>query len=409
MQENANGQAANIIVPDNIKQMGGLENELRIYMEDYVYTYLCQYAKTGGGKEKLGVLMGRHIISGSQSTIIISGFIQGKHSLPERGSETLTKDSWNYINESRDKYFKGLEIVGWVHTQPGFGGFLMSRDEAYHNEFFPQDHQVLYILDPTERIDTFYIRNKESGRLRSAGGYFIYYDTNEAMQDYMIDNRLVKAKEPPLYPNTEKTEKPKKTGLFGTLKKAQEPLTTSQDPAVQGREKLKKRSAGELQKHRIAILGGVSAILCASCIMICLNVMNHGERIRNLEAEVNSSGILTSNDTATVFASQDEEGKASVSENEYELNISSSIHAEEHGTAPSEPAKEEVPKEANSAVTETAAAIPEYYIVEKGDSLSYISRKFYGNDSMIPKIMEENGIENSDKIYYGKKIKLPTQ
>ena len=404
MQENVTGLTAeNAIVPDNTKQMGGLENELRIYMEDYVYTYLCQYAKTGGGKEKLGVLMGRHIMNGSQSAVIISGFIQGKHSLPEHGSETFTAESWNYINESRDKYFKGLEIVGWVHTQPGFGGFLMSGDEAYHNEFFPQDHQVLYILDPAEKIDTFYIRNKESDRLRAAGGYFIYYDTNEAMQDYMIDNRLVKAKEPHFYPET---EQPKKTGLFGVTKKSKEPLTINTDPASQGRERLKKRSVGEMQKHRIAVLGGVSAILCACCIMICLNVMNHSERIRNLEAEVTSAGIVKNNDTATVFASQSIEGRAAASESGYELNISSST-TEEAKPEPEKPDKTVTEKIIVPAAETETRSIPEYYIVEKGDSLSYISRKFYGSDDMIAKIMETNGIQNSDKIYYGKKIILP--
>ncbi len=389
MQENTIPTAVkNTVIPDNIKQIGAIENDLRIYMEDYVYTYLCQYAKTGGNKEKLGVLVGRHIFNEGKNVLIISGFIQGKHTNSQRGSETFTNESWSYINEAKDTYFKDLEIVGWAHTQPGFGNFLMSKDEAYHNNFFPNDHQVLYVLDPSEKIDTFYIRNKESDRLSCAKGYFIYYDTNPAMQDYMIDNRLVKPKEPRLYPEE---EKPKKSKWMSSFKKQPEPVVNSGDPAVIGRTKLKKRSHTETQKRKLAILGSVSALLCASCIMICLNVMNHSERIRNLEAELNSATFLSSQNTATVFASQPE----------------TSYEETEPTTSSSPQVSEEDNLEAIDPDINENSDIPEYYVVEKGDSLSYISRKFYGDDSMITAIMAENSIENSDRIFYGKKIKLP--
>lgn len=389
MQQNATKPAVKTtVIPDNIKQMGGIDKELRIYMEDYVYTYLCQYAKTGGCKEKLGILIGKHVLEEGKSLLVISGFIQGKYTLPERGSECFTSESWAYISEAKDKYFKDLDIVGWVHTQPGFGGFLMSKDEALHNEFFPNDHQVLYIIDPSERIDTFYIRNKESDRLAPAGGYFIYYDTNEQMQDYMMDNRLVKEKTPLIIPE----DTPEKGGILKSIKKKPEPVQNFGDPASVGRTRLKKRSAGENQKRKLAVLGSVSALLCVSCIMICLNVMNHSERLRNIEAELNNP-VLSNQNTATVFASQPEDTSA-----DRPVADSSSTAAE-----PSEEMSE-----AEEAVIGENTSVPEYYTVEEGDSLSYISRKFYGDDSMIEEIMAENGIINSDKIYYGKRIKLPT-
>jgi hypothetical protein len=164
-------------------------------MEDYVYTYINQYARTNGAKEKLGILLGNHILSEGKNAIIINGFIQAKNTNSERGSESFTNESWSYIKEAKDKYFPSEEILGWVHTQPSFGSFLMGKDESYHNNYFPNDHQVLYIDDPAERIDTFYIRNRESDRLCAAKGYFIYYDTNESMQAYMEDNRLTRPKE----------------------------------------------------------------------------------------------------------------------------------------------------------------------------------------------------------------------
>ncbi len=376
-------------LPDNIKQIGALEHNLRIYMEDYVYTYICQYAKASGSKEKLGVLLGKNITENNQNTIIISGFIQGKNTENIRGSEAFTEDSKKYITEAKNTYFKDLDVVGWVHTQPGFGGFLMSKDEAFHKEFFPDPDQVLYVLDPTEKIDTFYIKNAETNHLSAAKGYFIYYDSNDAMQDYMIDNRLAKAK---IARFPEEEDSPKKAGILSPFKKEPDKVIQS-DPASVGRNRLKKRSKNENDKRKLAILGTVSALLCASCLMICLNVMNHSERIRNIEAELNSTASLSPEPTATVFASQSETETPPATETEI----------------PPFPASTEEPVIPESEpIAEPVSDIPDYYIVEKGDSLSYISRKFYGDDSKIDEIMALNGITNSNKIYYGKKISLPT-
>ena len=43
--------------PRNVKQMGSLDKEKSVYMEDYVYTFLGQLARSGTG-EHLAVLVG---------------------------------------------------------------------------------------------------------------------------------------------------------------------------------------------------------------------------------------------------------------------------------------------------------------------------------------------------------------
>ena len=76
-------QEGEFSLPSKTKQMGSIENEVKIYMEDYVYTYLYQYGKSGGGKEKLAALVGRHYNVEGQETLIISGAIQGKGTMQE--------------------------------------------------------------------------------------------------------------------------------------------------------------------------------------------------------------------------------------------------------------------------------------------------------------------------------------
>jgi nucleoid-associated protein YgaU len=57
------------------------------------------------------------------------------------------------------------------------------------------------------------------------------------------------------------------------------------------------------------------------------------------------------------------------------------------------------------AVTEKV----EYYVIQSGDSLSAIAKKYYGNGSLYPRIFEANRevIKNPDLIYPGQKIRIP--
>ena len=51
----------------------------------------------------------------------------------------------------------------------------------------------------------------------------------------------------------------------------------------------------------------------------------------------------------------------------------------------------------------------EYYIIQKGDSLSAIAKRYYGNAKDYPRIFDANRevIKNPDLIYPGQKIRIP--
>ncbi|MCU7844789.1 MAG: peptidoglycan-binding protein LysM [Candidatus Thiodiazotropha sp. (ex Monitilora ramsayi)] len=51
----------------------------------------------------------------------------------------------------------------------------------------------------------------------------------------------------------------------------------------------------------------------------------------------------------------------------------------------------------------------EYYVIEKGDTLSGIAKRFLGNASAYPKIFEANRevIKDPNLIYPGQKIRIP--
>ena len=51
----------------------------------------------------------------------------------------------------------------------------------------------------------------------------------------------------------------------------------------------------------------------------------------------------------------------------------------------------------------------QYYVIESGDTLSGIAKRFYGNAMDYPRIFEANRevIKDVDKIYPGQKIRIP--
>ncbi len=54
-------------------------------------------------------------------------------------------------------------------------------------------------------------------------------------------------------------------------------------------------------------------------------------------------------------------------------------------------------------------AVVDYYTIEKGDSLSAIAKRFYGDANAYPRIFEANRevIKDANLIYPGQKIRIP--
>ena len=399
-------------LPSNVKQMGSIEEGIRIYVEDYVYTYLYQYARSGGNKEKLAALAGKHMTVQGQEVIMISGAIQAKDTKQEKGAESFTEDTWRYINGQMEVYFKGLSLVGWVHTQPGFGTFLMARDETFHREFFKEPWQVLFVIDSLDKLDTFFIHNAEKTGLRPAKGYFIYYEKNQEMQEYMLDNSLVRPRVENKTQTTDVLEETKEQMQLqkGEDAKKQKKRPTPEqrmDAAKDIRRVLKKRAeeAEEENRSKLTMLAGVSSILCIACLFMGVSLLNNISRVRKLETE-----IATVQSSYHAMAEQLEETQMVFAAQQAEQQQQEKLRKEAEEKAARE--KQEAEKKAaeDAAKAEQAAkenAILGTYIVEEGDSLGYISQKFYGTSAGIKDIMLANGINDGNKIICGQTLVIP--
>jgi nucleoid-associated protein YgaU len=67
--------------------------------------------------------------------------------------------------------------------------------------------------------------------------------------------------------------------------------------------------------------------------------------------------------------------------------------------------------EVNADALESPEAVEsvEYYVIEKGDTLSAIAKKYYGKASEYPRLFEANRevIKDPDLIFPGQKIRIP--
>ncbi|MBR5122389.1 MAG: LysM peptidoglycan-binding domain-containing protein [Anaerotignum sp.] len=358
--------------PARVKQMGSIENGLKIFVEDYVYTYLYQYGRSGGGKEKLAALIGRHYVVNGQETVVISGAIQGKETVQENGIEQFSENTWEYIGGQMQRYFKGMNIVGWVHCQPGFGAFLMAKDENFHKEYFKEKWQVLFVIDTVDKLDHFYVYNEEGTGLRQAKGYYVYYDRNREMQDYMLENSMIRPKEE-MYEERviasegmeERKERRKPT--------QEERLDAAQDirRVLQKHEKAVKQA----KKERDRLLVAVSCVLCVVCLSLGVAMFRSLDRLKLVEQE-----LMAMQTTYQALAKDVKE-----------VNVQSVFAVQEEKTTAYQEEEKRTVK----------------YRVEAGDSLGFISRKYYGDNSGIRKIMDMNGLENADMIFEGQVLWIP--
>ncbi len=184
-EENLEGR-----LPKNIRQIGNPEKDFRIYMEDYVYTYLHPAQIPGmeeGIRPRLLILLGEINHFSNRSCAFISGAIQAEEEGLSGELPELDDTAWRRIHKEIQQFFDKCEIVGWVLDIPGNTLEITAEMEQVHRRNFVSPYQFFFLMDSKEREEAFFVWKE--GRLARKEGYFIYYEKNPAMQDYMISKR----------------------------------------------------------------------------------------------------------------------------------------------------------------------------------------------------------------------------
>ncbi len=173
--------------PKNIRQIGMPRGRHKLYVEDYVYTFLHSAAFEGECQKRAAVLLGKSEVSQDIRYTFINGAVNCDDLVFQEDGIVFDENCWEYIYKEIKQYFDGQEIVGWFLGVTGFPLDLTPMVEAAHRKYFVGRDKVLFLSEPAEREDVFFAY--EQGILQRKEGYYIYYEKNLTMQEYMISAR----------------------------------------------------------------------------------------------------------------------------------------------------------------------------------------------------------------------------
>lgn len=221
-------------LPKNIRQMAEKEERVRVYLEDYAYTFI--HKLNCEGRVRTGVLLGSRAIVENKRCWFVKGAVeledisdnadvendldvesqnvesqnennqrtnsqsinsQSTSSQNETGqvkgrdpddsqskskSETITQQIWNNTQAVIQEYFPECNICGW---------FICGSEENFpdgeqlkktHRQIFSGEDCLMYWKQGDE--DSFWMEEDEV--ILHLKGYFVYYEKNEEMQNYML-------------------------------------------------------------------------------------------------------------------------------------------------------------------------------------------------------------------------------
>lgn len=414
-------------IPKNVMQIGTGSPNVKLYMEDYVHTFLerCQGKETclafGQQEEKDGIRY--YLIYGVE-----------KETDFRRGSFP---------------YFQKLERIGKIEKKEAAVRFWTMRGEEIQ-----------------------------------IGGYFIFYEQNEEMQAYMIaereQNRPADVEEERVMEAINARREKRKAEAAAdaargiTASRASAPNTASGRKTVLSRLGALKAAAptlnaasrktafGTAYQARLGSTGALFPKLCRiGCLVLLLVLVGTAltsvnqypdmkavsallaGAVRNTknETENTSPGLIVEEtvgwnssdemaqsaalgeaiqaDDATGAANTAMDGE--VTDNRTADNVMTDNVTADSATADSQnavatdaDAESSTARQSASASdsfpqVQEALAHPESYQVQKGDSLIAISRRFYGTDEKVIEICRLNNIKDPNQIQPGQNILLPSK
>lgn len=181
------GSSVVVKPPKNIRQIGSPRGRHKIYVEDYVYTFLHSAAFEGECQKRGAILLGRSEMSQDIRYTFISGAISCDQFIFQNDNILFDESCWEYIYKEIKQYFDNQEIVGWFLGLTGFPMELTPMVESCHRKYFAGRDKVLFLSEPSEGEDVFFAF--EQGILQKKEGYYIYYEKNLPMQEYMVSSR----------------------------------------------------------------------------------------------------------------------------------------------------------------------------------------------------------------------------
>ena len=396
-------------LPKNIRQIGERDQSVRLYLEDYVNTYLRRLYPKGGQDLRVGVLLGTSEEHDGTPYLFVDGALEMDDVAEGSDKVVLTESAWKKTYQNMEDMFPKRSILGWFLC--GDQGTTLSPLNYWkqHGQYFSGKNQLMYLNSGLEGEEAVYVTSEDGFyKLR---GYSIYYERKQMMQDYMIlrkDARRVEA---------------------GTG-----------DPVIRDfRQRMEdNKSQVTARRGTIRVLGSLCSALAVVVLAGGVVMVNNYEKMRDMEAVLTSvlpEGVIAQEEemmsgdelwveeaSGNIHSTVPHETMSNIYPNvlEESTGIGTSLAAAESNnqTEKAKDVESTTPTEGSaetdhSADSATVAASGEgltgktLYEVQEGETLYGICLKIYGSGSKLEEICELNGLDDENKIISGQNLILP--
>jgi LysM repeat protein len=388
-------------------------------------TYLNQLAHPTNSVARGALLLGEWVTYDKEEVLYISAAVEADNLSFDMSEVTFDKDTWTGLYDSINRYFEDISVVGWFLSRLGYTTKVTDAMQEQHRKNFKGDKTVLYLMDALEQEDTFYLQLND--KLVAQSGYYIYYERNTPMQNYLIEHQS--------------------GGDVVTDKRIEYKdgqLLHSYHEILAGRQ-------GRKEEKRITgMLYATSAMLVIVFLALAISIFNNYDRMQNLQTSIDrllgtdvaraddadgvvptevsvivgeNSGYQDSADAATTEqvsaeVAEDSPGDslANADTDDSVMDTGGAEGDDVSDTVSDETAdgsatdESSVPTEqADDDATVSAASMSNlnYYTVQPGDTLLTISQQIYHSDAYVDTLREANEIGEYDYIYPGQQIVIP--
>lgn len=430
MEETTNGakEEKNIYeynkYPKNVRQIGVPLPGQKIYLEDYVITYLKQ-CFVHAQEPVVVLLLGKYGEQEAKEAVFLYGAMAlEEEKILEKGG--IEQETWDQVHQSIAENFPEAQVLGWACGVPMWSSNVDSQVRRLQKKEFARENRTLFLWDLSEKEEKIFLWQRSM--LKEMSGYYVYFEKNPQMQNFMLDST-----EP--------------ESIDGDYK---DTVTVSMRHVIEEKEEHKKNM--QLLAYCGAVAAGIALLFGVR------TMLDSTARIRKMEQTV---------DTLTEYVGKQQEDVAAMSRQaqntedtvkEIPRQSAESVQTtdassrrktteqageavqqgdENAGTAQSgadKQDKEEIDTKTSpengtdqkptgagksAAGTESKQSAgsrakktsigsgTQSYIVRKGDTLSQIVWRQYHDLSYEKKIKKANGLKDADAIYEGQCIVLP--
>ena len=177
IEDVAGAEAETPRLPVNFITVGEIQHDdVKVYIKQDAYRMIEEFAASDVAHELGSILLGYQSTEMGKRHVVISEFIEAKHTDATASTLTFTHETWDYVHSEKNRLYPDSKIVGWQHTHPNYGVFLSDYDIFIQENYFDLPFQVAYVIDPIppKKAEAFF--QWKNGNVAKLGGFYVFDD-----------------------------------------------------------------------------------------------------------------------------------------------------------------------------------------------------------------------------------------